>query len=67
MSKRPYLDQLVIGDLVWLPKYGDNSPVWLVIDLNVEEIPDTVKLMDLEDCYIQVLARLSLNEGMALL
>ncbi len=64
---KPRLDQLSVGDLLWLPKFGDSSPVWLVIRLNVEDIPGTVELMDLEDCHIQVLMRLSLNAGMALL
>lgn len=64
---KPRLDSLQVGDLVWLPKFKNNSPIWLVTRLNVDEIPSTVELMDLEDCHVQVLIRLSLNTGMAIL
>lgn len=67
MKNLPRLDTLQVGDLVWLPKFGDNSPMWLVTQLNVEDIPGTVELLDLEDLHVQVLARLSLNTGMAIL
>lgn len=67
MKNLPHLDTLQVGDLVWLPKFGDGSPIWLVTKLNVEDLPGTVELLDLEDLHVQVLARLSLNTGMSIL
>lgn len=61
------LDQLRVGDLVWLPKFGNNSPMWLVLRLLVTDDMNCVELLDLEDLHVQVLARLSLNAGMHVL
>lgn len=63
----PRLDTLQVGDLVWLPKFGDGSPIWLVTRVEVWDIPGTVELTDLENCHVQVLLRLSLNAEMAIL
>jgi hypothetical protein len=63
----PRFDTLQVGDLVWLPKFGDGSPIWLVTRVEVWDIPGTIELTDLENCHVQVLLRLSLNTGMAIL
>jgi hypothetical protein len=63
----PRFDTLQVGDLVWLSKFGDGSPIWLVTRVEVWDIPGTIELTDLENCHVQVLLRLSLNTGMAIL
>jgi hypothetical protein len=66
-----HLQSLTVGDLLWLPKFGDKSPVWLVVDVGQasfsEEDLRVIALLDLEDCYVQHLASMALNEEMRIL
>jgi hypothetical protein len=66
-----HLQSLTVGDLLWLPKFGDKSPMWLVVDVSQASFSEgdllVVALLDLEDCYVQHLAPVALNEEMRIL
>ncbi len=66
-----HLEEMKVGDLLWMPLYGDESSVWLVTGLDAAQHEagpyELVQLLDLEDCHVQVVARAALNERMRIL
>lgn len=69
---RKYLEQVSVGDLLWLPRYGDQSPIWLVVGIEAvasvtEEQVLAVDLLHLDECYIQRVGFDALNLDMRIL